>query len=108
MGTAARFRSLPTCLLLIGLLGLTLAQESSPVSDDETSSTSSQPAQIEYSTPAIEGQYLYEHFDDPDHFAAKWVKSSANKADSSELKYDGEWARVETQDPIKGMTRHNI
>ncbi len=106
-----RFRSF-TCLFLLGLLGLALAQEPSPVDDSEDDSADSSPppapAQIDYSTPAIEGQFLYEHFDDPDQFAAKWVKSTSNKGDSSELKYDGEWARVETQAPLKGMTQQTF
>lgn len=99
MGTGPKLLSLPACLLFC-FCGLALSQE--PSATEEVAS-SPQPAQVEYTTPYIEGQYLYEHFDDAGHFASKWVKSAANKDDASELKYDGEWTRIETQIPLKGM-----
>lgn len=66
-----------------------------------------QQSNVAYKTPTIEGQYLYESFDDPASFGSKWTKSASSKADSTELKYDGEWDLVETQPPIKGILLSN-
>lgn len=73
------------------------ANDDKPVSSEEF---------VDYTTPQVDdGQYFYEHFDDEQSFASKWIKSSASKADSSELKYDGEWSRVATQAQLKGKFR---
>ena len=104
------FRSLPLCILFfIVTFHFASLQVQEPASsiggnndDDLSDQAPSQLAQVEYSTPNIQGQYFYEHFDDPDLFSSKWIMSSASKTDSKELKYDGEWTRIETQTPLKG------
>lgn len=62
--------------------------------------------EIIYSSPTPQGQvYFAEHFDSPDEFEAKWVRSQAKKdeADEDIAKYDGKWA-VEglLKDALKG------
>ena len=64
--------------------------------------SSEQQQHIDYVTPQIDEQYLYESFDDEQKFQLRWHKSTAHKADSSDLKYDGEWGLVQTQDRLKG------
>lgn len=77
----------------------TIIEDSDQAEQDEQQQTDN----VVYKTPTIEGQYLYEPFDDPVSFDSKWTKSSSSKAGSTELKYDGEWDLVETQPPIKGI-----
>lgn len=64
------------------------------------------PDEIEYSSPQLDREnrayYLYEHFDDPDAFDKKWVRSKATKADSEDSQYDGEWELTETHPRVKG------
>lgn len=94
---------IPACLLLLGLIAyspLVWCDESKP-NEEEVASPNEQ-AQVVYNTPNVDGQYIYEHFDDSTLFANKWIKSSASKADSEELKYDGEWERIVTQAPFQG------
>ena len=50
--------------------------------------------EIIYSSPTPQGQvYFAEHFDSPDEFEAKWVRSQAKKdeADEDIAKYDGKF-----------------
>lgn len=108
-------------ILLLSLLLITYhsnnvcyGQQQQPESeDDETiisnnidnnndQSSESESEQIDYVTPQIDEQYLYESFDNQEKFQQRWHKSVAHKADSSDLKYDGEWDLVRTQDLLKG------
>lgn len=57
---------------------------------------------VDYSSPDIDGQYFFEHFDDQQVFESRWIQSTAYKADSTVVKYDGEWDRFESQALLKG------
>ena len=90
-----------SCLTLLVLLGGCFSQESeSPV--DEHPESSQPSGDVDYQSPSVDGQYFFEHFDDAQLFSSRWMTSSASKADSSELKYDGEWDRVQSQTQLKG------
>lgn len=56
---------------------------------------------INYESPVIQpGKYhIAEHFDDPEQFEEKWVRSTAKKGDG-EAAYDGEWAIEAADNPI--------
>lgn len=56
---------------------------------------------INYESPVIQpGKYHFaEHFDDPQKFEEKWVKSTAKKSDD-ENQYDGGWTVEAPSDPI--------
>lgn len=55
---------------------------------------------INYESPVIQpGKYHFaEHFDDPNTFEEKWVKSTAKKGEEST--YDGEWSVEAAENPI--------
>lgn len=96
-------------LLTITYQNVCYGQDEAPVKsddgdddDNDVGSSSSQQKHVDYITPQIDEQYLYESFDDKDKFQSRWQKSATHKADSSDLKYDGEWDLVQTQDLLKG------
>lgn len=91
-----------SCLTLLTIAVIGYAQESNDPNENGDSTLNSQNTNVVYSTPIVEGQFLYESFDDKSQFESKWIKSTTHKADSSELKYDGEWDTVQTQPGLKG------
>lgn len=62
---------------------------------------------VHYSTPNLDSdglfkRHLYESFDDEIQFNQKWIQSKATKAESEDLKYDGDWDLVASHSSIRG------
>ncbi|KAK4002880.1 calnexin isoform X2 [Daphnia magna] len=80
--------------------------EEATVTEELDESAPENPEEIVYVSPTPKGHiYFAEHFDVPEEFEAKWVRSQAKKdgADEEIAKYDGKWA-VEglLKDGLKG------
>lgn len=84
------------CLVLCS--GVVRSQDNA---DDDGVTVETPEPQVQYSTPAVGDQHLYEPFDDEQLFNSRWVKSVSSKDGSADLKYDGEWERVGVE-PLKG------
>ena len=62
---------------------------------------------VHYSTPNLDSdglfkRHLYESFDDEILFNQRWIQSKATKAESEDLKYDGDWDLVASHSSIRG------
>ena len=97
-------------LPLICLIVLFISYCPSVTSSDDDSSKE-QPAQVHttvhYSTPNLDTdglfkRYFYESFDDEISFNQQWIQSKTTKAESEDLKYDGDWDLVASHSSIKG------
>ncbi|XP_057364963.2 calnexin-like isoform X2 [Daphnia carinata] len=69
--------------------------EEATVTEELDESTPENPEEIVYASPTPKGHiYFAEHFDVPEEFEAKWVRSQAKKEgiDEDIAKYDGKWA----------------
>lgn len=100
-------KSLP--LICLTLLLICSSCPSVTSSDDD--SPQEQPASVEttvhYSTPILDTdglykRHFYESFDDEISFNQRWIQSKATKAESEDLKYDGDWDLVASHSSIKG------
>lgn len=68
--------------------------EEATVTEELDESAPENPEEIVYVSPTPKGHiYFAEHFDVPEEFEAKWVRSQAKKdgADEEIAKYDGKW-----------------
>ena len=88
-------------LILIAALGLCLSSavwaddsaEEAIVTQDED--PAEEPVEIPYTSPTVGNKghrvYFAEHFDNPEEFEARWVRSQTKKegADEEIAKYDG-------------------
>ena len=83
------------CLCTVGVLaqGDEDIEEATVTSDDELPIKVLNPAEeVPYASPKPSGHiYFAEHFDVPEEFEAKWIRSQAKKDDADEeiAKYDG-------------------
>lgn len=78
--------------------------EISPPPDESAAQVEST---VHYSTPNLDSdgsfkRHLYESFDDEILFNQKWIQSKATKAESEDLKYDGDWDLVTSHSSIRG------
>ena len=79
------------CLLSIAVSGNDDLEEAT-VSEELSDKVPEQTDEIVYVSPTPKGHiYFAEHFDSPEEFEAKWVRSQAKKdgADEEIAKYDG-------------------
>ena len=88
------------CSLVFSQAEVASDDDSSKVTDETTVPI------VHYSTPQLnaesEKHHFYESFDDEIIFNNRWIRSKTTKAESQDLKYDGEWDLVDSHSSIVG------